>query len=161
LTSFFKNNYQHLRYPISDGDDETALRRAQLGAIHSIPAHFTLKPDPAIIVMPTGSGKTAVLMMTVFALRAQRALVITPSVLVRNQVAEHFASLATLRSIKAITEECPNPKVYEIPGKLSEVADWEALRDFDVAVGTPKAETATLLSQPQLREYSVKTRQQA
>lgn len=87
--------------------------------------------------MPTGSGKTAVLMMAAFVLRARRVLIVTPSVLVRNQIAERFASLETLRKIKALQGKFSGPKVKEVSGKLRDAAAWEALKDFGVVVGTP------------------------
>jgi len=90
--SYFDNNYGEVKYPISykneDGTFESGLRRPQLGAIHSIASHFTTKDDSAIVVLPTGSGKTAILMMSAYILRCKRALVITPSRLVRNQITE-------------------------------------------------------------------------
>lgn len=42
------------------------FRPAQLGAIHAAAAHFVNRSDPGIITMPTGSGKTAVLVAASF-----------------------------------------------------------------------------------------------
>lgn len=80
--SYFEDHYADLEYP--PRLDGKGLYNAQIGAIHSIAAHFTIDEQPAIVTMPTGSGKTAVLMMTPFALRRKRVLVITPSKLVRG-----------------------------------------------------------------------------
>ncbi|HEV2149799.1 MAG TPA: DEAD/DEAH box helicase family protein [Longimicrobiaceae bacterium] len=136
--SYFKEHYLRLRYPVAE-DGRLGLRRAQLGAIHAINSHFTLREEPAVVVMPTGSGKTAVLMMAAFGLRARRVLVVTPSVLVRNQIAESFASLSTLRRIGALDEECPDPAVTEVFGKLRNPEAWEMLQAYDVVVGTPNS----------------------
>lgn len=37
------------------------LRSPQIGALHAIAAHWSLSKDPAIVVMPTGTGKTEVM----------------------------------------------------------------------------------------------------
>jgi superfamily II DNA or RNA helicase len=34
------------------------LRNAQVGALHAVAAHWTVSTKPALIVMPTGTGKT-------------------------------------------------------------------------------------------------------
>jgi superfamily II DNA or RNA helicase/ribosomal protein S18 acetylase RimI-like enzyme len=136
--TYFRDHYLRIRYPVEE-DGQRGLRRAQLGAVHAIGKHFSLSNEPAIIVMPTGSGKTAVLMMGAFGQRARRVLVVTPSVLVRNQIADGFASLGILRSLNVLDGECPGPAVHEVAGKLRDEAAWNALRDLDVVVGTPNS----------------------
>src|SRR3954468_18966152 len=131
--SYFASRYGDVRFPLASGGN--GLRRAQLGAICSITSHFTIRKEPAIIVMPTGSGKTGVLMMTPFTLRANRVLVLTPSRLVRNQIATDFKSLALLKRLSVMPEETAPPKVCEIDEKPKEQTDWDRLKSFDVAVG--------------------------
>jgi hypothetical protein len=87
--------------------------------------------------MPTGSGKTAVLMMTPFVLRSTRVLVITPSRMVREQIAEDFAGLVSLRRAGAIPGAVRSPRVKELKTRVEGLADWEALREFEVVVSTP------------------------
>ncbi len=135
---YFSQNYGRIKYPI-DCEEKAGLRRAQLGAIHSIAGYLTLRKDSVIVVMPTGSGKTAVLEMTAFVERAQRVLIITPSMLVRNQIVEDIRFLKTLKAINVLDEQCPNPNVKEITSKLKTTDAWEALRTFDVVVGTPNS----------------------
>jgi superfamily II DNA or RNA helicase len=135
---YFSQNYSRIQYPI-DCEEKAGLRRAQLGAIHSIAGYLTLHKDSVIVVMPTGSGKTAVLEMTAFVERAQRVLIITPSMLVRNQIVEDIRSLKTLKAINVLDEQCPKPNVKEITSKLKTTDAWEALRTFDVVVGTPNS----------------------
>lgn len=136
--SFFSDNYLHLRLPVRT-DDEPGLRRAQLGAIYAIGAHFTVRSEPALVSLPTGSGKTAVLMITAFLQRATRALVVTPSRLVRNQIAEEFSSLSTLSGIGVYPDSAPRPAVQEVSSRITSNEQWEALREFDVAVATPNS----------------------
>lgn len=136
MPSYFARHYGDVRLPVKTAENE-GLRRAQLGAIHAVASHFTLSEEPALIVMPTGSGKTAVLMLTAFLLRARRVLVVTPSVLVRNQIAKHFRSLSTLRRIGAIVGDFEGPRVCEVSGKVTQASAWEAFQEYDVVIGTP------------------------
>lgn len=132
---YFRTNYKHVAYP--PPDEIGGLYNAQIGAIHQIAAHFTIHDDPAVITMPTGSGKTAVLMMSPFVLRACRVLVLTPSRLVREQITEDFRSLETLRKAHVIPDAVPSPKVFELKEQVDSASRWEALRQFDVVVATP------------------------
>lgn len=112
------------------------MRAAQLAAAHALSAHFFARKDPAIVVMPTGSGKSLVMAMVAFLLRAQRILALTPSRMVRDQLGEAFSGLALLRSVGVLDDGAPLPKVHVLEGRPSTVSTWEALRDFDVVVGT-------------------------
>ncbi len=76
--SYFSALYDFIKYPIS-GEEEFGLRNAQLGAIHAIAANDTLEENGnSMIVMPTGSGKTTVLMMAPYILRKSKVLIVTP-----------------------------------------------------------------------------------
>src|SRR6266496_3332051 len=101
MSTYFSDHYHNLTYPIAT-NAEPGLYNAQIGAIHRIASHFTVHDDPAVVTMPTGSGKTAVLMMVPLTLRSSRVLVITPSVMVRGQIYDDFHSLATLTAIGAL-----------------------------------------------------------
>lgn len=150
MESYFSKQYENVKLPVREKSGE-GLREAQRGAVYAVASHFTLHNTPAIVVMPTGSGKTVVLMLTTFMQLAKRALVITPSVLVRDQIADQFSTLSTLRSIEAIpseTAEFPGPKVYEVPGMIRDDKGWEKLREFDVVVGTPNSLSPAAKSVP-------------
>lgn len=134
--SYFSDHYGSLSYPVATGPNP-GLYNAQLGAIHALASHVTVDDRPAIVTMPTGSGKTAVLMMLPFILRATRALVITPSRLVRGQIAEDFEALRTLREIGVLPNDIALPRVLELSERINSLQDWEALREYDVIVGTP------------------------
>lgn len=133
--SYFLDNYQGFRYPLAEGD-ESGFRLAQLGAIHAAAAHFVTDTAPGIITMPTGSGKTAVLNAAAFVLRARRVLIITPSRLVREQIAEEIETLATLKAIGAVSLEVPAPKVFSTRRRVAAIETWEEMRDYDIVVGT-------------------------
>jgi superfamily II DNA or RNA helicase len=131
--SYFSDNYSALRYPVGD----TGLRLAQVGAIHSIAAHFSVANDSALVVMPTGSGKSAVLLAAPFVLRAERALIITPSQLVRGQIAVGAENMSVLKRLGVFVDDFPLPRVRQVTSKLSTEDAWNTLKDYDFVVATP------------------------
>jgi superfamily II DNA or RNA helicase len=136
--AYFADYYSGFRYPIKV-EDGAGFRGAQLGAIHAAAAHFATRQDPGIITMPTGSGKTAVLIAAAFVLRAARVLIIAPGRLVREQIAEEVACLSTLRAAGAIGESVPPPRVHTVKKRVTTPEAWERMRDFDVVVGTAQS----------------------
>lgn len=111
--SYFSNLYGEVKYPIASGGS-IGLRNAQLGAIHSIAAHSTLEPiDASVIVMPTGSGKTTVLMLAPYILQKEKVLIVTPSAMVRGQIADEYKKLKTLKTIGVFNDSVAPPIVYE------------------------------------------------
>lgn len=133
--TYFADHYGEFRYPIQEGEG-TGFRLAQLGAIHAAAAHFANRPDPAVVTMPTGSGKTAVLIATAFVLCATRVLIIAPGRLVREQIADEVQKLSTLRIAGAIPESVPGPRVLSVKKRIVTAEGWERMRGFDVVVGT-------------------------
>lgn len=133
--SYFKKNYSNFKYPKQEGTNP-GFRIAQLGAIHSAAGHFATRNDAGIITMPTGSGKTAVLISLSFVLQAKRILVITPSRLVREQIAEEISSLETLKALDALPKKISSPKVIIVKHRITSVDEWENLRKYDVVVAT-------------------------
>lgn len=137
MKNYFSKNYNKLTYPKAIAETK-GLRNAQLGAIHSISSFFTLnKSKAAIVVMPTGSGKTAVLMMTPYVLESNKVLIITPSKLVRSQVADEYSTLKTLIKTKVFPKNIKRPKVLEMKKLYKEEYD-SLLENADVIVATPQ-----------------------
>jgi len=136
-TSYFASHYGAVQWPL-ETPDTPGLRRAQAGALHAVAAHFSRsRSDAAIITMPTGSGKTAVLCAAPYLLRSRRVLVLTPSRLVREQTVDEFRNLTTLRAIGVLSESVPAPQVFGAAKRISSRSDWEDLRQYDVIIGTP------------------------
>lgn len=132
---YFSTHYDKLRFPISDASP-AGFRSAQIAAIHAVSAHFFNSKQPAVVTMPTGSGKTTVLMALAFVLRAQRVLILTPSRLVREQIAENFSALVDLKKIEALPLDLTTPRVFATEGTIGSDEAWEDLRQYDVVVAT-------------------------
>ena len=122
--------------------DAEGLRKAQVGAAWAVASHFTLSTEPALAVLPTGVGKTAVMTIVPYLVPTTRVLVITPSKLVRHQVAVEFEFLRTLRRARALAESCPAPRTKEVLGKVGSLPQWRALEEFEVVVATPQSVSA-------------------
>lgn len=133
--SYFSKYYDAVNYPIAS-EQSNGLRNAQIGAIHAIASFSTLEPlDAAVIVMPTGSGKTTVLMMAPYVLKKKRILIVTPSAMVRGQIADDYRSLNTLKRIGVLSEDVEPPIVYEA-GHLYSPEETSDISSADVVVAT-------------------------
>ncbi|MBB3065347.1 DEAD/DEAH box helicase [Limibacillus halophilus] len=115
----------------------TGFRPGQLGALHSVVSHFSVYDEPAIVSLPTGYGKTAVIMALPFVLGARQLLVVEPSDVLRRQTAAHFTTLSTLRKLRIINDAFPNPAVLGQKGRPTTAAEWKRLESKDVVVSTP------------------------
>lgn len=135
--SYFRENATNLR-PVWADAGEGALRAAQVGALWSLAGHFTVSPDPAQAVLPTGVGKTAVMSALPFVVPTTRVLVVTPSRIVRDQVEREFKSLKVLRATAAFPKRVPGPRVKKVLHRVGSEAEWQELSQYDVIVGTPQ-----------------------
>lgn len=128
----------------------TGLRRGQVGALYALTAHFIERQEPAIVSLPTGYGKTAVLTAACFLARARRVLVITPTNPLRAQASRAFRTLETLRRLQALPSEADmaGPKVFAVDERIDSVAAWQALEEFDVVVCTPHSASPEMEGTP-------------
>ena len=148
MDSYFQTNQTFIDFFPNDG---LGLRPPQLGAASSLLALSTQKEmEPAIIVLPTGTGKTAVLQLAPFLWKAKRVLVITPSRLVREQIVDGFRELALLKKLGVLSDDMPSPKVLSVDKKIGNKNTWEDCRDFDVVVATPNSVSPSIEDIPAL-----------
>jgi superfamily II DNA or RNA helicase len=135
-SSYFLEGYKYMSYP-KETTTEPGLRNAQIGAIHSISSFFTINnSNAAIVVMPTGSGKTSVLMMAPFVLEAKKVLVVTPSRMVRGQITEDYSSLSTLNRANVFNNSFNRPIVFEMEHLYKEEVIGN-IQDAQVIIATP------------------------
>ncbi len=135
--SIFLENYSNIHLFATD-EDGNGLYKNQLGAIGSVLSHFSIRKEPALIAMPTGTGKTAVMVVLSYLLKGRKVLVLTPSVLVREQIAEQFRSPALLISSGVLANVNDMPNVYEMTGIVNGTQEWSSIiTNNDVVVGIP------------------------
>lgn len=137
VASYFQSNALHLNIWAGQGT-AGGLRKCQLGAYWAVWSHFTTSDQPALISLPTGSGKTALMMTLAFGLAAKRILVVTPAQVLRDQTTDQFASLEVLKRTGVVDQSISLPKVTASLSQCSTQADWKKFEAFDVVVATPK-----------------------
>jgi len=110
------------------------LRAPQIGALHAIAAHWSLSREPAIIVMPTGTGKTEVMLAVTVESAGNRILVVVPTDALRQQTADKFREYGLLRRL-GIIANIPNPVVGVLTGKPND-AQFDTFRICNIVVTT-------------------------
>ncbi len=134
MSKYFQENHRKIDLL---PDAKPGLRRPQIGAASSLLSHATRRKEPAVVALPTGTGKTAVLQLTPFLWSSGRVLVLTPSRLVRDQIAAGFSKLTLLKDLGVLADGLAPPSVKTIQKRITCVQEWEALQKFDVIVTTP------------------------
>jgi superfamily II DNA or RNA helicase len=135
--SFFIDNKEFFKLQPETG---TGLRNCQLGAIWALKSHFTTSSNEvaSLISMPTGSGKTALMMAACFELNLKKILIVVPSKILRGQVYKQFKTLQILKSSNCLSSKIPELKVYEATKRQSTREQWEVIiNEYDVIVGHP------------------------
>ncbi|WP_296258872.1 MULTISPECIES: DEAD/DEAH box helicase [unclassified Pseudomonas] len=133
------NLFQQYRSP------NTGFRPGQLGGMHAVLAHFSVQDDPAIICLPTGYGKTSLMMALPLLLGPARVLIVEPTNPLRKQVHSHISVLSTLRRIGALPNDGPLPSVHLHAKRPHSVDDWRLLEQFDVVVSTPGSSSPAIV----------------
>jgi superfamily II DNA or RNA helicase len=113
------------------------LRPPQVGALHSILAHIHNAEDKAIVVMPTGTGKTETMLATLISNCCKKLLVSVPSSSLRTQIAQKFITLGLLKEYGIVDASCINPIVGILYSGISDVKDLQNFVDkCNVVVST-------------------------
>lgn len=109
----YEENYKIKKEVIEDDNTiKAGLRTPQVGAIHAILSNITNpKYKEGIVVMPTGTGKTEVMLATFLSEEIKRLIVITPSNALREQIGNKFKKLGILKKLGVINENCKYPVV--------------------------------------------------
>lgn len=113
IKELYEENYK-IKKEIIDNDKiiKIGLRTPQVGAIHAILSNITNpKYKEGIVVMPTGTGKTEVMLTTFLSDEIERLIVITPSNALREQIGNKFKQLGILKKIGVINEFCKYPVI--------------------------------------------------
>lgn len=124
LASWTNNSFN---LPESRSDTDVGFRSAQLGAIYAIKSHWTVSSTAATVVMPTGTGKTEVMIATVVSEHCAKTCVVVLSDLLRKQTITRFCTLGKLREIGAINETFENPVVGCLVSSPKDIAELQDL----------------------------------
>jgi len=119
----------------SEGDG-TGLRRPQVGALHAIAAHWSIRNSPGLVVMPTGTGKTDTMIAAMVMRAPRRTLVLVPSDVLRTQLSEKFQTLGILRAAGVLGDRAANPVVGIPLSSATFSEEMETLRWCNVVIST-------------------------
>jgi superfamily II DNA or RNA helicase len=114
------------------------LRPAQIGALHAVAAHWVVSQKPALVVMPTGTGKTEVMLACMVMSRPERLLVLVPSNALRLQTFEKFVRLGMLPAIGVTAPEIIRPVTAMLKG-TPDPEDAELIKICNVVITTVAA----------------------
>lgn len=113
------------------------LRPPQIGALHSILAHIHNEDEKAIVIMPTGTGKTETMLATLISNCCKKLLVSVPSDSLRTQIAHKFITLGLLKEYGIADVSCLNPIVGVVIGGFHSPHDLQNFIDkCNVVVST-------------------------
>lgn len=114
-------------FTLNSDNEGIGLRVPQLGAIHAISAHWSVSNEDAVIVMPTGTGKTETMMATTIYERCEKVLVIVPTDTLRTQIFNKFSTFGCLRNINCFVKGAPNPIVCRLSSGVKSVTEVKKL----------------------------------
>lgn len=135
---YFSENVSELDLDHFDETLSGGIRRCQAGGFWGVKSHFSAYPDdPALVSMPTGAGKTALMMLLAFGLSERQVLVVTASDVLRSQTAEKFRQLDGLRDAGVVDDEFEGPSVKKLTSRITSDTTWDEL-DEDVIVALPQ-----------------------
>lgn len=115
----------------------TGLRLPQYGALAAIQAHWSVCSDAATIVMPTGTGKTETMIMTIVSERINKSVIVVPSNLLREQTVNKLSTFGILKDIGVVDKKSISPTVVLLKSvpKSDEEFD-ELLNNSNIVVVT-------------------------
>lgn len=119
------------------------LRRAQRGAVYSVLGHWESGlEDPALVVMPTGTGKTDTMIALMVAGAPELLLVVVPTAALRTQIGAAFERLGVLQdpAVQAAAATALRPAVCRLEHGLTESDQAQQIAQAaTVVVTTPAA----------------------
>lgn len=129
---------------VRETESNPGLRSPQIGALHALMAHMEDGEESAIVVMPTGTGKTETMLGFLIANVCQKVFVIVPSDSLRNQTYRKFKTLGLLRTLKAVPNDINLPIVSLVKGS-KEDSEWMQIIDNSNVIITTMS-TAEMIS---------------
>ncbi|MDX8141534.1 DEAD/DEAH box helicase family protein [Lentzea sp. BCCO 10_0061] len=126
-------SFENIRFTLYESATTPRWRNPQRGALAALLAHWSLpRTTPALISLPTGTGKSAIALAAPFLMSAKRVLAVVPSIELRQQLSSAFCDLSLLQRIGAIDGGAP--RVLELKAR---VQDWTDIDQYEVVVASP------------------------
>lgn len=119
-----------------EGKTSPGFRPPQIGALHAVAAHWSISNKPALVVMPTGTGKTEVMLSCMVVGRPKRLLVLIPSDALRTQTINKFIRLGLLPTLGVLKHDAINPVVGVIKKTFSTESEIHDVAPCNVLIST-------------------------
>lgn len=119
-------------------DSKPGLRSPQIGALHALMAHIESGEERAIVVMPTGTGKTETMLAFLIANACHKVFVIVPSDALRSQTYKKFKSLGLLPKLGVVPPSINLPIVTKVTHSLND-DEWKQKIDSSNVIVTTMA----------------------
>lgn len=121
---------------------QNGLREPQIGAIYRVLSHWTISKEKGLVVLPTGTGKTEVMLSLFVKEKLRKLLVVVPSDPLREQLGIKFLKLGLLKNPKfrILNRNAQTPVVGFLGHIFSNTEDIDKFcKKTDVIVSTSKA----------------------
>ena len=120
-------------------EDFGDLRACQRAACISAYSHFITNIDPALLSLPTGSGKTVVIALLHLLFESKSTLVITPTTILREQTSKKLDRLNELKQfVSWPTLNGRDDRSQEVSNLVKSSYDWDQITTASFTVLTPK-----------------------
>jgi hypothetical protein len=118
------------------GEVLPGLRQPQLGALHALAAHWTVDLTLSLVVLPTGTGKTEVMLASLLMRRPKCLLVLVPTDPLREQTFLKFVSLGVLPECGVSDPGHRYPLVGKLLRAPKSTSELDSLRGVNVIIST-------------------------
>ena len=133
-----------------EADGHQGLRSPQIGALHALLSHTEDGDESAIVVMPTGTGKTETMLAFLIANTCQKVFVIVPSDALRTQTYKKFKTLGLLRKLEIVPHDINLPIVTMVKSTLDD-SEWKQKIDNSNVIITTMSSAGKISSK--IRTY--------
>ena len=96
------------------------LRSPQMGALYAALAHWKVTEDVGTVVMPTGTGKTEIMLALFAKERPEKLLIIVPNAALREQISHKFLTFGILQEFGVVEERAKLPIVGKMEHKFDD-----------------------------------------
>ena len=117
-------------------EKELGLRSPQYGAIGAVQAHWSVSSEAATVVMPTGTGKTETMILTIVNEHIKNAVIVVPSNLLREQTVCKLSTFGILKDIGVVCPDSNSPNVVLLRSVPKSEEEMEELLDNSNVVVT-------------------------
>ena len=126
----FQNNSEKI-IQFLEGDANKYLYQHQVDALKEIRRQFILDQGPrvALVVLPTGCGKTGIAVLAPYVLASRKVLLVTPSVDISEQILKEFSGKDLFLKTRGIFKEKHRDDVCDVCPTISRPTTTSELRD--------------------------------